>query len=243
MASHLTVKPKVPNRSNALPSACLCPGCIANTWPQARDSTVVGSPTSKPILLSNHVSGQEKDHSQYGPSSLSDRSAAACFLLQPQRASLFLTRGQAPLTSGSLPPSGAYLSVPFSVRPSWLLCVNTVALPLLSQDAPSPFFTVPHSVYHHLTYKVFLFIIPLPQLKCYLLKGKEFAVFYQGCVPSNSNTWHILGTQKILNKWINDYISRHLDFLVVGLQMTYFLSQLFNMWTCTIFIVRKNLSK
>ena len=93
---------KVPDRSNALPSACLCSGCIANTWPQARDSTAVGSPTSKPTLLRNHVSGQ-KNPSQDGPSALSEWSAAASFLLQPQRASRFSHEAKRPSRRGLCP--------------------------------------------------------------------------------------------------------------------------------------------
>lgn len=104
MASHLTVKGKVLKRSNALPSVCLRPGCITTTWPKALDSAVWQAAPLR-SCSSRGITSQvrRKHHSQHGPCSFSNLSVAYWCLFQPQLASLLLTRGQAPLPSGSLP--------------------------------------------------------------------------------------------------------------------------------------------
>lgn len=179
MASHLTAKAKVPNRSNALPSACLCPGCIENTWPQARDSTVMGSPSSKLTLLRNHVSGQ-KNPSHDGPSSLSEQL-------------LFCSSHSGPPVSHmrpSAPPVG--VSAPWRLLKCSFLSETLLAAlrKHCSPSSPLPGRPIsllrcsPQSLSPSNMQRIFLLIIPLPQLKCSLLRARSLPFFIRAVFPA-----------------------------------------------------------
>lgn len=95
------------------------------------------------------------------------------------------------------------VSVQFDfLREVFLVALYTKCSPLLFSSRtphsllslfPTALITIWHTVY-------FLAYCPSPPANVLSPQGKELAVFNQGCVPSNSNSWHILGTRKILIK-------------------------------------------
>ena len=156
MASQLTVK----SRTGLTPSHRRVSALAASQTPDPKPKTQRRWAAPLPSRLSWGITSQvRRTPHTMGPAPSLSGQQQLLFCSSLSGPPVSHTRPSAPPVGVSAPWCLLKCSFLSETLLAALLCSG--ALPLLSQDAPSPFFAVPHSLYHHLTCNVFSYLLSL----------------------------------------------------------------------------------